>query len=268
MHLTLTVILLIFVGFSSGEKLTKWPNQEVLLNRVFNDQNRRIQESSRKEKSEKNIVKDLEPFVGLSNAVKVQKCLTYQLSCNDSFWNQMEEMGGNYLERFFNTYERRRQIGHRWSVNSNEKHLRNRRSLLKREITKEINILTLSDRTFFAEALDKWLGIINLSGWRTAFFPARIYYDFFGDKRKKDREELEKLIEENQIEYERLEKNFQEISDEHEQRRYKEETNYNKLKTRYEKDLRTGLLGLNKKYRVAALKEICTHATVGRKFCL
>ena len=118
MHLTLTVILLIFVGFSeqgpSGEKLTTWPNQEILLNRVFNAQKRRIQKPSGKEKSEQNIVKDLEPFVGLGNAVMVQKCLTYQFSCNDSFWNHMEELGGNYLERFFNTYERRRQSGYRW----------------------------------------------------------------------------------------------------------------------------------------------------------
>ena len=75
------------------------------------------QEASLKEESDQNIVKDLEPFVGLKNAKIVQKCLTYQYSCNDSFWDHIEELGGKYLEKFFNVYQKRRQIGRqRWLV--------------------------------------------------------------------------------------------------------------------------------------------------------
>ena len=55
------------------------------------------QEASLKEESDQNIVKNLESFVGLKNAKIVQKCLTYQFSCNDSFWDRMEELGGKYL---------------------------------------------------------------------------------------------------------------------------------------------------------------------------
>ena len=66
----------------------------------------------------------------------------------------------------------------------------------------------------------------------------------------------------------RLETDFQRMSNEHEIFRNGEESSYEKLKTQYEKDLQSGLLGLNKKYRQTALEEICSHATVGRKFCL
>jgi len=116
--------------------------------------------------------------------------------------------------------------------------------------------------------LDQWLGIISLSGWRTAFFPARKYFELFGDKDKQEKEDFEDLIKQYQIEYERLETDFQRMSNEHEIFRNSEESSYEKLKTQYEKDLQTGLLGLNRKYRQTALEEICSHATVGRKFCL
>jgi len=269
MYLSLTtVIFLISVGFSqqgpSVDKFIKWPNQVnegAWKNPLFSHIQKR-----KKEESKKNLLKNLEPFVGLSNAEKIQKCLTYQFSCNDLFWNDMKNLGGKSLERFLDTYEIRRQIGQKLSDNFDERRLKIRKK--RSSLEKKITFLTLKNKRFFTEVLDKWIGIINLSGWRTAFFPVRLFYDFFGDKSKQDKNELERLIEEHQIEYERLKTNFKEMSEQHEMLKNEEEMNYNKLKIQYEKDLQTGLLGLNKKYRQAALEEICSHATVGRKFCL
>ena len=124
-------------------------------------------------------------------------------------------------------------------------------------------------KRFVTEALDGWIGIIALTGWRTSFSPDLIFYDLFKDKSKEEKEELEKVIKEsrNQIR-KKLQKQYENMQDEHIQLKNKNELNYKNLKTRHEKDLRIGLLGLNKIYREKALKDVCPHVlTMGRKFC-
>ena len=126
----------------------------------------------------------------------------------------------------------------------------------------------LRNKRFSAEQIvDGWIGGIALTGWRTAFHPDKIFYDFFPDKSKQEREDLEKLIKKKQIKLQELKNHYEKISEEHEKHKEKEEAKYNALKIRYEKDLRGGFLGLNRKYRHAALKEICPHITVGKEYC-
>ena len=123
-------------------------------------------------------------------------------------------------------------------------------------------------KRFVTEALDSWIGIIALTGWRTSFSPDLIFYDFFKDKSKEEKEELEKVIKESRNQLRKLQKQYESMQDEHIQLKNENELNYKKLKFRHEKDLRIGLLGLNKIYRKQALKDVCPHVlTMGRKFC-
>ena len=123
-------------------------------------------------------------------------------------------------------------------------------------------------KRFIKEALDGWIGIIALTGWRTSFSPDLIFYDFFKDKSKEEKEELEKVIKESRNQLRKLQKQYESMQDEHIQLKNKNELNYKNLKSRHEKDLRIGLLGLNKIYRKKALKDVCPHIlTTGRKFC-
>ena len=123
-------------------------------------------------------------------------------------------------------------------------------------------------KRFITEALDGWIGIITLTGWRTSFSPDLIFYDFFKDKSKEEKKELEKFIKESRNELRKLQKQYENMQDEYIQLKNKNELNYENLKSRHEKDLRIGLLGLNKIYRKQALKDICPHVLkMGRKFC-
>ena len=103
-------------------------------------------------------------------------------------------------------------------------------------------------KRFVTEALDGWIGIIALTGWRTSFSPDLIFYDFFKDKSKKEKKELEKVIKESRNQLRKLQKQYESMQDEHIQLKNKNELNYENLKSRHEKDLRIGLLGLNKNY--------------------
>ena len=123
-------------------------------------------------------------------------------------------------------------------------------------------------KRFVTEALDGWIGIIALTGWRTSFSPDLIFYDFFKDKSKEEEKELEKFIKESRNELRKLQKQYNNMQDEHIQLKKENESDYDILKSRHEKDLRIGLLGLNKVYRKQALKDVCPHVlTMGRKFC-
>ena len=103
---------------------------------------------------------------------------------------------------------------------------------------------------------------------RTSFSPDLIFYDFFKDKSKEEKEELEKVIKESRNQLRKLQKQYESMQDEHIQLKNENELNYKNLKFRHEKDLRIGLLGLNKIYRKQALKDVCPHVlTMGRKFC-
>ena len=116
--------------------------------------------------------------------------------------------------------------------------------------------------------LDGWIGIIALTGWRTSFSPDLIFYDFFKDKSKEEKKELEKFIKESKNELRKLQKQYNDMQDEHIQLKNENELNYKNLKFRHEKDLRIGLLGLKKIHRKKALKAECPHVlTMGRKFC-
>ena len=123
-------------------------------------------------------------------------------------------------------------------------------------------------KRFVTEALDSWIGIIALTGWRTSFSPDLIFYDFFKDKSKEEEKELEKFIKESRNELRKLQKQYNNMQDEHIQLKKENELDYDILKSRHEKDLRIGLLGLNKNYRKKALKDVCSHVLkTGRKFC-
>ena len=104
-------------------------------------------------------------------------------------------------------------------------------------------------KRFVTEALDGWIGIIALTGWRTSFSPDLIFYDFFKDKSKEEKKELEKFIKESRNELRKLQKQYENMQDEYIQLKNKNELNYENLKSCHEKDLRIGLLGLNKNYR-------------------
>ena len=118
-------------------------------------------------------------------------------------------------------------------------------------------------KRFITEAVDGWIGIISLTGWRTSFSPDLIFYDFFKDKSKEEKEELEKFIKESRNQLRKLQKQYENI-----QLKNEYELNYKNLKFRHEKDLRIGLLGLKKIHRKKALKAECPHVlTMGRKFC-
>jgi hypothetical protein len=123
-------------------------------------------------------------------------------------------------------------------------------------------------KRFITEALDGWIGIIALTGWRTSFSPDLIFYDFFKDKSKEEKKELETFIRESKNELRKLQKQYENMQDEHIQLKNENELNYSNLKSRHEKDLQIGLLGLNKNYRKKALNDVCPHVlTMGRKFC-
>ena len=123
-------------------------------------------------------------------------------------------------------------------------------------------------KRFITEALDGWIGIIALTGWRTSFSPDLIFYDFFKDKSKEEKKELEKFIKESRNELRKLQKQYENIQDKHIQLKNENELNYDNLNSLHEKDLRIGLLGLNKNYRKKALKDVCSHVLkMGRKFC-
>jgi hypothetical protein len=123
-------------------------------------------------------------------------------------------------------------------------------------------------KRFVTEALDGWIGIIALAGWRTSFSPDLIFYDFFKDKSKEEKKELEKFIKESRNELRKLQKQYENMQDKHIQLKNENQLNYDNLKSRHEKDLRIGLLGLNKNNRKKALRDVCSHVLkMGRKFC-
>ena len=83
--------------------------------------------------------------------------------------------------------------------------------------------------------LDGWIGIIALTGWRTSFSPDLIFYDFFKDKSKEEKKELEKFIIESRNELRKLQKQYENMQDEHIQLKQENELNYKNLKSRHEK---------------------------------
>ena len=68
-------------------------------------------------------------------------------------------------------------------------------------------------KRFVTEALDGWIGIIALTGWRTSFSPDLIFYDFFKDKSKEEKKELEKFIKESRNELRKLQKQYKNMQD-------------------------------------------------------
>ena len=70
-------------------------------------------------------------------------------------------------------------------------------------------------KRFVTEALDGWIGIIALTGWRTSFSPDLIFYDFFKDKSKEEKKELEKFIKESRNELRKLQKQYKNMQDEY-----------------------------------------------------